>query len=182
MSGTSGVLISVCDDPGHCPICGGPWHVQKTVRHHGKTISHGQFEIRETVHACANRCQYASGSLVIRRAFSLAEHIIPARTIGYDVMAFVGLQRFVHHRQREEIRSTLLDDHGISLSSGEISNIAKLFLSYLQAFHYKHAEQLRNALAEDGGWPLHIDATCEDGRGTLLVALAGWRRWILGAY
>jgi hypothetical protein len=182
MSGTSGVLISVCDDPGLCHICGGPWHVQKTVRHHGKTISHGQFEIRETVHVCANRCQYASGSLVTRRAFSLAEHIIPGRTIGYDVMTFVGLQRFVHHRQREEIRSALLDEHGISLSSGEISNIAKLFLLYTRDLHYKHAEQLRDALAEDGGWPLHIDATCEDGRGTLLVALAGWRRWVLGAW
>ncbi len=34
----------------------------------------------------------------------------------------------------------------------------------------------------DGGWPLHIDATGEDGRGTLLVALAGWRRWGLGSW
>ena len=34
----------------------------------------------------------------------------------------------------------------------------------------------------DGGWPLHIDATGEDGRGTLLVALAGWRRWVLGSW
>ena len=182
MSGTSGVLISVCDDPGLCLICGGPWHVQKTVPRHGKTLSHDQFEIRETVHVCANRCQYASGSLVTRRAFSLAEHIIPGRTIGYDVMTFVGLQRFVHHRQREEIRSALLNEHGISLSSGEISSIAKLFLRYLRDLHYKHAEQLRNALVEDGGWPLHIDATCEDGRGTLLVAFSGWRRWVLGAW
>jgi len=179
---TSGVLISVCDDPGRCPFCGGPWHVQKTIPHHGKTMSHGQFEIRETVHVCAAGCRYASGSLVTRRAVSLAEHIIPGRTVGYDVMTFVGLQRFVHHCQREEIRSALLDEHGISLSSGEISNTAKLFLRYMQDLHYKHGEQLRNALAEDGGWPLHIDATCEDGRGTLLVALAGWRRWVLGAW
>ena len=145
-------------------------------------MSHGQFEIRETVHVCATGCRYPSGSLVTRRAVSLAEHIIPGRTVGYDVMSFVGVQRFVHHRQREEIRSALLDEHGISLSSGEISNMAKLFLRYIQELHYKHAEQLRNALAEDGGWPLHIDATCEDGRGTLLVALAGWRQWVLGAW
>lgn len=182
MLGTSGVLISVCDDPGRCPICDGPWHVQKTVPHHGKTISHGQFEIRETVHVCAAGCRYASGGLVTRRAISLAHHIIPGRTVGYDIMVFVGLQRFVHHHQREEIGSALLDEHGISLSSGEISNVAKLFLRYMQDLHYKHAERLQNALAEDGGWPLHIDATCEDGRGTLLVALAGWRRWVLGAW
>ncbi len=110
------------------------------------------------------------------------QHIIPGRTVGYDVMVFVGLQRFVHHCQREEIRNALLDEHGISLSSGAISNVAKLFLLYMQDLHYKHAQGLRNALAEDGGWPLHIDATCEDGRGTLLVALAGWRRWVLGAW
>ena len=30
--------------------------------------------------------------------------------------------------------------------------------------------------------PCHIDATGEDGRGTLLVALAGWRRWVLGSW
>lgn len=182
MLSTSGVLISVCDDPGSCPVCGGPLHVQKTVPHHGKTIHHGQFEIRETVHVCATGCRYVSGSLVTRRAASLAQHIIPGRTVGYDVMTFVGLQRFIHYRQREEIRSALLDKYGISLSSGEISNIAKLFLHYMQDLHYKHAEPLRNALSEDGGWPLHIDATCEDGRGTLLVALAGWRRWVLGAW
>ena len=79
MSGTSGVLISVCDDPGLCPICGGPWHVQKTVPRHGKTLSHGQFEIWETVHVCANRCQYASGSLVtrLRDALRLVPKSIP---------------------------------------------------------------------------------------------------------
>jgi hypothetical protein len=182
MLSTSGVLISVCDNPGPCPVCGGPLNVQKTIFHHGKTMRHGQFEIRETVHVCATGCRYASGSLVTRRAVSLAEHIIPGRTVGYDVMTFVGLQRFIHYRQREEIRSALLGKYGISLSSGEISNIAKLFLRYMQDLHHKHAESLRKVLAEDGGWPLHIDATCEDGRGTLLVALAGWRRWVLGAW
>lgn len=182
MLSTSGVVISVCDNPGLCPVCGGPLHVQKTVPHHGKTMRHGQFEIRETVHVCRTGCRYASGSLVTRRSVSIAEHIIPGRTIGYDVMTFVGLQRFIHYRQREEIRSALHIEYGISLSSGEISNIAKLFLRYMQDLHYKHAEPLRNAFTEDGGWPMHIDATCEDGRGTLLVVLAGWRRWVLGTW
>lgn len=183
MLSTSGVLISVCDDPGQCPICGGKgWHVQKSVAHHGKTITHGQFEIREIVHVCAAGCRSESGSLVTRRASSLAAHIMPGRVVGYDVMVFVGLQRFLHHRQREEIRTSLFNEHGIVLSTGEISNLAKLFLSHLQELHNRHVEQLRSALADDGGWPLHIDATCEDGRGTLLVALAGWRQWVLGAW
>jgi hypothetical protein len=37
-------------------------------------------------------------------------------------------------------------------------------------------------MEEDGGWPLHIDATGEGGRGTLLVAFSGWRGWALGAW
>jgi hypothetical protein len=97
-------------------------------------------------------------------------------------MAFVGLQRFLHYRQREEIRTALLNEHGIPLSPGQISNLAKLFLHYMQELHNNRIEQLRNVLTNDGGWPLHIDATCEDGRGTLLIALAGWRNWVLGAW
>jgi len=182
MLSTSGVLVSVRDDPGQCPICSGPWHVQKTVPHHGKTIAHGHFEIRETVHVCGARCRRESGSAVTRRALSLAEHIIPGRVIGYDVMVFVGLQRFLHHRQREEIRTALFNEHGICLSAGEISNLSKLFLGYMQELHNNRIEKLRTVLTNDGGWPLHIDATCEDGRGTLLVALAGWRQWVLGAW
>jgi len=182
MHNTSGVAISVRDDPGQCPSCDGPWYVQKTGFHHGKTISHGQFEIRETIHVCAARCRNESGALVTQRAISLAEHIIPGRVAGYDVMAFIGLQRFIHHRQREEIRTALFHEHGISLSTGEISNLSKLFLQYIKKLHNKHKEELRSILAKDGGWPLHIDATGEDGRGTLLVALAGWRKWVLGAW
>ena len=182
MVSTSGVLISICDDPGRCPVCGGPWHVQKTTPHHGKTISHGQFEIRETVHVCANRCHYDSGKLVTRRSNEPAKHIIPGRTVGYDVMVTVGLQRFLYHRQREEIRTFVRNEHGISLSSGTISNLIKLFLGYLQKLHDRHIQPLRQALDADGGWPLHIDATGEDGRGTLFVALAGWRRWVLGSW
>lgn len=182
MLNTSGIHIAVKENPGCCPLCGGALHVQKTVQHHGRTITHGQFEIRETIHVCAQRCRYDSGMLVIRRAKSLAEQIIPGRVVGYDVMVFVGLQRFLHHRQREEIRTALLQEHGIPLSTGEISNLARLFLEYLEDLHNERAEHLRDALVGDGGWPLHVDATGEDGRGTLLVVIAGWRQWVLGAW
>lgn len=182
MLSSSGVRLSICEDPGKCPICQGPWNVQKTTPHHGRTISHGHFEIRETIHVCADRCRFDSRKLVTKRADSLSRHIIPGKTVGYDVMTFVGLQRFLHQRQREEIRESIFHKHGIQLSSGTISNLTKLFLDYLRKLHDKHVEQLRNALRSDGGWPLHIDATCEDGRGTLLVAFAGWRRWVLGTW
>lgn len=156
-------------------------HVQKTLQRQAATLAHGLFRVREVVYVCDDRCK-REGSLVTRRAQALAELIPPKSTVGYDIMVYVGIERFVGHRQREEIRATLEKEHGIHLSSGEISELGKRFVIYLEALHRDSVPALRAALAADGGWPLHLDATGEDGRGTLLVAFAGWRRWVLGAW
>lgn len=37
-------------------------------------------------------------------------------------------------------------------------------------------------MRKDGGYPMRIDATGEDGRGTTLVSYNGWRQWVLGAW
>jgi hypothetical protein len=156
--------------------------VQKTVSRSVQTVEHGPFRLREVVHECAASCHLPDGSLVTRRAAASAERLLPGRSVGYDVMAFIGLGRFLRHRQREEIRSKLKDDYGIALSTGEISALGRLFLDYVRRLHEMRAPRLRQALRRDGGWPMHIDATGEDGRGTMLVILAGWRRWVLGAW
>jgi hypothetical protein len=96
-------------------------------------------------------------------------------------MVFVGLERFLHHRQREEIQAALLDQ-GIDISTGEVSKLAHKFVSYLSRLHRARAAELRAVLEGDGGWPLHVDATGEAGRGTILVVIAGWRGWVLGSW
>ena len=176
------VQLSVVEEPGTCPICAGPMRAQKTVHRQGRTLEHGAFEARETVYVCRNGCNWPSGRQVIQRASSIGGRLLPRSTVGYDVMTFIGVERFVHFRQREEILETLRERHGLTLSTGEISRLGRLFLDYLERLHLARTEGLRGALEADGGWPLHIDATGEDGRGTLLVALAGWRGWVLGAW
>ncbi len=156
--------------------------VQKTVRRAARTLEHGPFEVVETVHACSAGCRLPSGAHVVRRAAALAQRIPPGATTGYDAMVFVGMKRFVEHRQRDEIRLALRDQHGITLSSGEVSTLAGRFLRYLESLHAARSAELRAVLASDGGWPLHIDATGENGRGTLLLAYTGWRGWVLGAW
>ena len=156
--------------------------VQKSIQHNGNTLTHGAFHACETVHVCAAGCRQQSGALVTRRAQTLRQSILPGRSIGYDVMVFVGIERHLHHRQREEIQDRLLREHGIALSTGTISDLVHLFGAHLRALHEARADKLRAALEQDGGWPLHIDATGENGRGTLLVAYVGWRRWVLGAW
>ena len=156
--------------------------VQKTVSRSVQTLEHGPFRLREVIHECATGCRRPDGSLVMRRAAASAERLLPGRSVGYDVMVFIGRQRFLHHRQREEIQANLKSDYAITISTGEISCLARLFLKYVRRLHEACAPQLRRTLARDGGWPMHVDATCENGRGTMLVIQAGWRRWALGAW
>jgi hypothetical protein len=157
-------------------------HVQKTRRHDGRTIKHGSFQVRETIHVCAAGCRFGSGKRVTRRAETVTAHLLPRSTVGYDVMVFIGLERFLSHRQREEIREALVQKYAVGLSTGEVSHLTRCFLQYLETLHQERTGKIRQALAADGGYPLHIDATGEDGQGTLLAAFAGWRRWVLDAW
>ena len=175
------VVVSAGEAQGCCPLCGGSMGVQKTVRRCGTTLEHGTFEACETVYSCPAGCRWPSGERVVRRAAGLAERLVPRSRVGYDVMTFVGLKRYVGFRQRAEIVSALTERFGLPLSTGEVSRLARLFLVYLERLHQARSVELRAALENDGGWPLHVDASGEDGRGTLLVVLAGWRGWVLAA-
>lgn len=135
------------------------------------TLVHGAFEAREVRKICAAGHGVSKGSEVLRRL------VRPGQRYGYDVIVEVGLRRYLAGAQREEIRSALLEQHGLSLSTGTISALCDRFLGLLAALHVYRAPQLRAAL--DGGYPLHIDATCDQGRGGLLVCMDGWRGWVL---
>jgi len=172
--------LEPCDGP--CLQCGGPTEVQKSAEHRIVTLEHGDFIARETIHVCKAHCRQPSGELVTRRSEALVLKVSPGKVYGYDVEVYVGIQRFLHHRQREEIRSELVQQFGISVSSGQISDLAARFLEHLEALHASRAPELRTAMQRDGGYPLHLDATGEDGKGTMLVAFSGWRRWVLGAW
>lgn len=182
MLSTNGVRVSVREEPSCCPVCGTErWLVQKTIPRHGKTLACGEFQARETVQVCATGCRYESGALVTHRAVSLIEQLLPNSEAGYDVMVFVGLERFLRQRQREEIQAALLDQ-GIRISTGEVSKLSGKFARYVARLHRARARELKAALEADGGWPLHVDATGEAGRGTMLVVIAGWRKWVLGSW
>jgi len=176
------------DEPDRrCPKCQGPMRVRKTRSRSGMTLAHGSFLVREIERTCARGCteRKAEGKghrALVRRPEAVARVLPPRCRVGYDVLVHVGLARFVHQRQRQEIREALVTRWGVEISSGEVSALAARFCVYLKALHLARAKPLRAALDSDGGWPLLVDATCEDGRGTLLTILAGWRGWVLGAW
>ncbi|HUL46467.1 MAG TPA: hypothetical protein VLV25_05185 [Steroidobacteraceae bacterium] len=153
--------------------------MQKTRVRAGVTLAHGRVRIGLTVRRCRAKCR---GGARAARPSSELSALFPARaTFGYDVIVRVGLDRFLRYRQRDEIRAALATE-GVDLSEAQVSLLGRRFLVYLEALHRERAPKLRAALAADGGWPMHVDATGEDGRGTLLVVYAGWRGWVLGAW
>lgn len=177
-----GLTVSALPETDTCPRCSGPTLVLKSVRRNVVTLAHGAFVAREVLLACASGCREPSGARTVLRSQSLARQVAPGAVYGYDLETHVGLERYLHHRQREEIRRELLERHRISLSSGQISILAARFVEHLEALHDKRAPQLAQAMRGDGGYPMHVDATGEDGRGTTLVIYNGWRQWVLGAW
>jgi len=171
---TAGVLVCAEEPAGDCAHCGGRLRVHKTWVRTVRTLAHG----RVRVHHTQRYCEHCGRPHAPR---AVCELVPPRGTVGYDVIVHVGLARFVQHQQRDEIRARLARQ-GVELSSGEVSRLSRRFLDYLSALHHLRAPELCAALVADGGWPMHIDATGEDGRGTLLSVYAAWRGWVLGSW
>ncbi|MEA2061300.1 MAG: hypothetical protein U9P10_12495 [Thermodesulfobacteriota bacterium] len=101
-------------------------------------------------------------------------------TLGYDLIVQVGLLRYLKKKQREEICGELFQKRSIKLSTGSVSNLCNYFLIYLEALHLVRFPHLKAAIQEHG-YPLHIDAASEHGKGGLFVCMDGFRNWVLCA-
>lgn len=102
-----------------------------------------------------------------------------AGNYAYDLMVEVGLARFRDHRQDGEIQSDLHVRWGVSLPSSSVASLAHCFLDGLAAIHQAHAGALRRQLAEDGGYALHVDGTCEADTEVIFAGWASPRGWTL---
>jgi hypothetical protein len=158
----------------HCPVCGEAVQAHKSKRRHVVTVEAGAFVAREV----RKRCR-ADGTHPVMVSDKLSRLVPPRQGYGYDLIVQVGLARYLKNLQREEIRTELLCEHAIVVSDGSISNLCDRFLMLLEGLHRRRASALRATMS--GGYPLHIDATSEHGKGGLFVCLDGWRGWVLHA-
>lgn len=165
-----------------CSMCGEPMAIEKTARREISSLAYGKIKVTERVMVCPAGCRSPSGVLYREHSSELAMIAAQGTNYCYDVEVFTGIHRYLHHRQRKEIKKMLADIAGLDISDGEISTLEARFLSHFEALHITKSKELKDTMRTDGGYPLHIDATCEDGRGTTLVIYAGWRGWALGAW
>ena len=175
-------MVTLGPEESFCPKCFGDMKVQKTRPRYIATIKYGCIDLRILTLACKAGCLNADGTLVTRNPQALNRLVPRGSNFAYDIEVFVGIERYSHFQQREEIQNKLKTEHNISISTGEISNLAKRFLGHLQCLHLSRSDELKRAMVKDGGYPLNIDATSEAGSGTLYVAYTDWRGWVLGSW
>lgn len=149
-----------------CPRCGEPLHVRGTERRHVFSVAYGPFTAVERQGYCP-----AHPEVPVARSQQLAHIIAPGSEYAYDVLVRVGLARFLECRQSDEIRTELSRHYGIEVPVSTVSYLARKFIAYFQVVHHESIGLLRADMRGRGGYILHIDGTCEEGSGVLLVCL-----------
>jgi hypothetical protein len=86
-------------------------------------------------------------------------------------MIEVGKLRFLQSRQVSEIQLILLERHSIELSPSEIERLINRFIFYLAAVHQENNHLIKEYIKMQGGYILHIDATCEGDSPKLVLSL-----------
>ncbi len=177
----NGVVMTIRPEETTCPQCLEEMGVRNSYPRKLITAKYGNVSARVITLQCNEGCQTVDGSTVSRHP-EIISRIVPKRaSIAYDVEVEVGLQRYLHRSQREEVREHLREKD-IHISTGKITNLAHRFLRHFGLLHAKRSPALKEAIEQDGGYVGHVDATGECGTGTLFVNVDGWGGWVLGAW
>jgi hypothetical protein len=150
-----------------CPRCKNLLNTLKTtpLRQIG-SIRFGEFWVKERV----KTCQLCQEPQTWHSNFPklLAP---PKRTFAYDVMVFAGEQKFLYSRTLKEIRKTLAEDPGLSISPSLLSLYVQEFCYRFECLHYAKLAKLAEWTREEQlGYMLHVDCSSEFKSDTIFVA------------
>jgi hypothetical protein len=108
----------------------------------------------------------------VARSAELDRIVAPGAKIAYDVLAHVGLARFIECRQSNEIHIWLARRPGmVEVGESTVRYLARKFVAYFQIVHEESAGLLRAAMRDRGGYILHVDGTCEGPSEVLLLCV-----------
>jgi len=129
------------------------------------TLHIGAFKARETILKCL-KCKQTYGSEELQKLKPTGGKF------GYDVIVYVGRAMFLRFRNEKEIKQELAEKH-VAISKRGVSCLAKKFIVYLSLAHRESREKLKQLMNQNGGYILHLDATCEGGSPHLMSGLDG---------
>ena len=136
------------------------------------TLPIGEFVARETIW-----WNPATGQICPSPA--LRRWVAPACNYGYDVVVFVGQALFLDAQPVRQIVSELARRH-VHLSASTVSELGRRFIALLALAHRHCAPRLQQAMALQGGYILHLDATYEDKSPLLMSGIDAVMEIVLG--
>ena len=139
-----------------CPIDNEPLHVFKTSTRAIKALGIGVFKAHHTILYCKNHPK-----LGVWKPRELSELAPSNSNVSYSVIVEAGKLRYMENRQVNEIVNILYDKHSVLLSTSEIELLIDKFIFYLAAVHQESVHLIRAQIKIQGGYILHLDATCE---------------------
>jgi hypothetical protein len=151
-----------------CEKCAEPLLVRRTERRERevKSIAYGAFLAVERQGYCPRHPE-----LPPARSQELRRIVAPGSEYAYDVLARIGVARFLECRQIMEIQMELSRFHGLDIPPSTIGYLARKFVAYFQIVHRQSIGVLRAHMKIRGGYILHVDGTCEEGSGVMLVCM-----------
>jgi uncharacterized protein YbaR (Trm112 family) len=165
-------MITFGADEDHCPDCQQRLKVLKTKQRDVVTLHIGMFHAQETISIC-DRCRRTYGSDDLRRL------VAPSCNFGYDVLVYVGRALFLRHRRSQEISDELAAQN-VRISPREVDYLGKKFIVYLAMAHRQAAPSIKQAMRSNGGYILHLDATCDGNEPLLMSGLDSITQIVLG--
>lgn len=139
-------------------------HIQRTVWRYPIGILLGQPKVMHRIKKCP-LCKR-------EYPFEQLHHLIPPHgNYAYDIIIYVGMARFRHHRQDIEIQQQLLDRFKLQLPQSTINALAHQFLDYFSAVHYAKVNDIVQLIQSNGGYVAHFDGTCEAGTSVLFSGI-----------
>ena len=94
------------------------------------SLAYGEFNARERQGYCPRHPKQP-----LARSQQLARIVAPGAKYAYDVLARVGIARFMECRQCEEIAVELSRQHGIDIPARTVSHLAQKFVAYFLVVH-----------------------------------------------
>jgi hypothetical protein len=158
--------------PDTCPACGARLKVKKTGRRKVLSLALGRFTAHEWLCVCTGCGREGN-------AEELDPIVAPGNTIAYDVLVHVGREVFLNQRHVLQVRADLAA-RGLVISESEIRWLARRFLAFLAVAHRHATPGIKAAMAENGGYILHLDGTTDGQAPVLFCGMDGLLQIVLG--
>ena len=128
-----------------------------------------------------HRVKQCPGCKTSFRSKEIEKFIAPGCCYAFDVVAVVGLARYLYHWQNAEIQHNIFRRFKLWIPTSTINNLANYFLDYLAGVHYSASKAIKALINNNGGYIIHADGTCEVGTDTIFVMIDGITGLVLDA-